>query len=182
MQRSTARAAYRHQSCEAGDRGPARPASRVRQPGRTVPRLPRQLQSCWMNYRHRTAPPARCGDRLKDPVRTRGRLHRAEIFPTQAKPLRYPSPAMCYPPAGQALSLIYTPQPRQFREEIRLVLRWRRAGELRRRRIPGHRRRRLVDDRPHGLLGRYLVLSRIARATSSCNAIASVFGRSGIMP
>jgi hypothetical protein len=42
------RAAYLHQSREAGDRGPARPASRVRQPGRTVPRLPRQLQSCWM--------------------------------------------------------------------------------------------------------------------------------------
>jgi 2-dehydro-3-deoxyphosphogluconate aldolase/(4S)-4-hydroxy-2-oxoglutarate aldolase len=37
-----------------------------------------------------------------------------KFFPTQAKPLRYPSPAKCYPPAGQALSLIYTPQSRQL--------------------------------------------------------------------
>ena len=33
---------------------------------------------------------------------------------SSGKPLRYPSPAKCYPPAGQALSLIYTPQSRQF--------------------------------------------------------------------
>jgi len=83
------RAANLHQSREAGDRGPVRrrlaganlAAQFLVSPGSSNP------AGC--NDRHRTAPPARCGNRLADRVRTRGRLHRAEIFPTQAKPLRY---------------------------------------------------------------------------------------------
>jgi hypothetical protein len=45
----------------------------------TVPRLPRQhANPAGCNDRHRPAPPARCGHRLGDPVRSRGRIHRAE--------------------------------------------------------------------------------------------------------
>jgi hypothetical protein len=37
------------------------------------------------NDGHRIAPPARCGNRLADPVRTRGRIHtELKFFPTQA--------------------------------------------------------------------------------------------------
>jgi hypothetical protein len=47
----------------------------------TVPRLPRQhANPAGCNDRHRTAPSARYGNRLADLVRTRRRIHQAEIL------------------------------------------------------------------------------------------------------
>ena len=87
------------------------------------------------------------------------------------------------PPAEQALSLIYTPQPRQFGEESRLVVRL--GDEVD---CSARQNSSFTAAAASSMIARMAFsaatssCSRIARATSSCNAIASVFGRSGIMP
>ena len=54
--------------------------------------------------RHRTAPLARCGNRLADPVRTRGRIHRAEILPDPGRrPRKLPQAGQVTNPIGTLL-------------------------------------------------------------------------------